>query len=870
LINEEQFDSYKAAFTRFFPNCMGFDSIEYIEQERAYKQELHDIFTTELAENIKNLPQNREDQLEIADNTIALLKRPLRSANNKPQNLMGFRYWNFLTHLADEHRIAFIEKLRELLYTEPPLTDRIDQFITYLESVPHHPEWKYSRAAGRAIYSFFLFVDDPSQHMYLHTSMIQTALKSLVGDALPDHAGGIGYTKVLSLAGEIKARLEADGWSPKDMIDVHSFLWVKYGYQDETITEELEDDLPNAPKPPSRDDSMTGKGEHPLNLIMYGPPGTGKTYHTVNRAISILDPYIDQSDRSAMRKRFDELCHEGRIASVTFHQSFSYEDFVEGLKAVSEDGEIRYEIEDGVFKNICSIGQASIEKASTSTVDTSQKTVWKMSLGNTQGSDSDIYDHCIENNEIRLGYGKDIDFSDADSRQAVIEKFLEEGRELKDQDYRVTAVNAFRNQMNIGDLVVVSDGNKKFRAIGEISGKYQCKPDEALGHYGQTRAVVWHRVWDRSIPYSELLEKSFSQMTLYRLRPKVLRRDKLAQLLGSGKANPAEPCLRKGTPLCNGKYEIVHVGDDLIRVQVKNTGSRAFFDLDLLNELADYVRQGRISIDDIKQKKVFEKTDSSLEKYIVNGYPAIIADLVALLTASTNTKAETVDPDKSTKVLIIDEINRGNVASIFGELITLIEDSKRQGNVEASEVILPYSKDKFSVPNNLYIIGTMNTADRSLAVLDTALRRRFQFQSMPPNAELLSNIVIEGVDMANLLSTLNKRIELLYDRDHLIGHSFFMGLDNTCEIGDLRRIFEFNVIPTLEEYFFEDWTKIRQVLGDNLKQSQPQFLIPKFSEAEIENLVGEDASGEIGGDYYTRNEAALSAANAYIGIYEPE
>ena len=167
-------------------------------------------------------------------------------------------------------------------------------------------------------------------------------------------------------------------------------------------------------------------------------------------------------------------------------------------------------------------------------------------------------------------------------------------------------------------------------------------------------------------------------------------------------------------------------------------------------------------------------------------------------------------------VLIIDEINRGNVSQIFGELITLIEDDKRLGNSEALEVVLPYSKEKFGVPPNLYIIGTMNTADRSVEALDAALRRRFSFEEMSPKPEVITNRekgdkgIVEGIDLGQVLETLNKRIELLVDKDHQIGHSYFLSVES---IKDLKSAFQNKIIPLLQEYFFGDYGKIGLVLG---------------------------------------------------------
>ncbi|TKX34025.1 McrB family protein [Campylobacter taeniopygiae] len=163
-------------------------------------------------------------------------------------------------------------------------------------------------------------------------------------------------------------------------------------------------------------------------------------------------------------------------------------------------------------------------------------------------------------------------------------------------------------------------------------------------------------------------------------------------------------------------------------------------------------------------------------------------------------------------IIIIDEINRGNVSKIFGELITLIEPSKRIGKEEELRVTLPYSGEKFGVPENVYIVGTMNTADRSITSLDTALRRRFEFVEMMPDPKELENLEYKDVDLSKLLTAINTRIECLLDREKTIGHAFFIGVKN---LENLKSVFQNKIIPLLQEYFYDDYALINAVLNDN-------------------------------------------------------
>lgn len=212
----------------------------------------------------------------------------------------------------------------------------------------------------------------------------------------------------------------------------------------------------------------------------------------------------------------------------------------------------------------------------------------------------------------------------------------------------------------------------------------------------------------------------------------------------------------------------------------------------------------------------------------------------------TNISKDVPVVKKQNYVLIIDEINRGNISQIFGELITLIEEDKRLGKEESLEVTLPYSKKKFGLPSNLYLIGTMNTADRSVEALDAALRRRFSFEETPPVPQLItdkgklkeSQGKVEGIDLAELLTTINKRIEKLLDKDHLIGHSYFMSVTS---LKNLQNVFQNKINPLLQEYFFGDFGKIGLVLGggffENKGTQASENLFADFDEYESSDLA---------------------------------
>ena len=492
-----------------------------------------------------------------------------------------------------------------------------------------------------------------------------------------------------------------------------------------------------------------------LNQILYGPPGTGKTYNTINKAIEILDPvYFNQfkDDRTKLQERFKELLisdwesTEGQISFCTFHQSFSYEDFIEGIKPVlfnsdQVGGSLSYKIEDGIFKRLALRAASSINtqiQINTSSFFISeeafaQNQFYKISLGNSKNeADDEIYKYCMENNVIALGWGDYIDFT-GKGESEVKELIKQEGL----NEFAAKAVNYFKNYLKIGNYIIVSKGNYRVRALGKVTGDYVYNSNTGLD-YNHFRGVEW-LLKDVDLPIDSIYQKVLSQQSIYKLDKDQLKKDFFVK--------------------------------QQVKADAKSTTPKDF-------------------------------------------------------------------------LIIIDEINRGNVSQIFGELITLIEDDKRAGKLEAIELLLPYSKEKFSVPSNLYIIGTMNTADRSVEALDTALRRRFSFVEMPPKPDLLKDKTIGNFNLETLLIILNKRIEKLLNKDHQIGHAYFLNVNST---EDLRFIFFNKIIPLLQEYFYGDYAKIGLVLGSGFvidREKESAVDKNKFFFAEFEHEYKDDLAGK--------------------------
>jgi len=500
---------------------------------------------------------------------------------------------------------------------------------------------------------------------------------------------GDEYEHALRFLDDLQAEARKRGMErPSTRLDAQSVVWL--------LSDKLGNGKPNGPEPPPA-------SLHALNTILYGPPGTGKTYATVRRCVEICDGEAPAQSEE-LRARYGVLMDEGRIEFVTFHQSYGYEEFVEGLRPmVADAGGMRLEVVEGVLKRIA-------EKARKLPAIGTRR-IFKMSLGDPNAwggtpKSSAVFTECIDNECVLLERGGDIDWSASryDHWQEIWDRWrTDKNPDATAYDTDIQAMWRFRTEMRRGDIVVASDGYRRFRGVGEVIGDYEFQHHPSGFHH--RRAVRWHwHVREREgDPVSVFKRGSFQWRPINQMTP----------------ANPAG----------------------------------------LLPYLRGVSELGRAR----------------------------------------------------PHVLVIDEINRANISKVMGELITLLEDDKRDGADNEVSVTLPYSDDRFTLPENLYILGTMNTADRSIALLDTALRRRFHFEEMAPQPSLLADVEKRtGIDLPSVLRAINERLEFLVDRDHLIGHAWLMDAETRDDVDTAMRR---KVIPLIAEYFYDDWNKVRSVLG---------------------------------------------------------
>ncbi|MBV6499805.1 MAG: hypothetical protein CJBNEKGG_02268 [Prosthecobacter sp.] len=435
---------------------------------------------------------------------------------------------------------------------------------------------------------------------------------------------------------------------------LHSLSWLK----------------PDSPDTAKTDPSPPPMSSQPLNQILYGPPGTGKTYSVIRRAAEIVDGCSYQGRDEEAKGAFDRACAEGRVRLATFHQSFSYEDFIEGIRPVMEDnGRAAFQVRDGVFKEMAVEALfACLERVRGMPAGFEEK--WQALLLALENAD----------NLLSIpGLQEGTAYKISKTSRGNLDVELQTG----------TVLHGSRSKLERIYL--------KCHTLPRINSMQARDADGTAGHHNANAAVF-----------------NFMQSL-----------------------QPAQA--DAGRVLSEDHGEVV----------------------------ASYLQHGQAS--------------------------------------GWRLRADGRFPPH---VLVIDEINRGNISRIFGELITLIEEDKREGRGNALRVTLPSSREAFSVPPNLYLLGTMNTADKSLALLDVALRRRFDFEELVPDFGACPGL---PEDMQAVLAGLNERIELRKDRDHRIGHAFFMDVRDAA---GFNRVFVRKVVPLLQEYFFNDIDGARFVLGE--------------------------------------------------------
>ncbi|MCZ8540290.1 AAA family ATPase [Psychrobacillus psychrodurans] len=496
--------------------------------------------------------------------------------------------------------------------------------------------------------------------------------------------------------------------------------------------------------------------DYPKNMILYGPPGTGKTYNTINYAVSIIENMslieVQEEPYEQVFSRYKEYQKNGQVGFITFHQSYGYEEFIEGIKPILDDEkseQVRYKIEAGIFKLFCEQAQqlqiSSSNKELESSID---KGIWKVSLG--RRGDEKTKKDCFNNSRIRIGWddlGEDIT-DETEFPNASVKNIL----------------SNFYDEMNIGDIVLSLGDQKHIDAIGFVTEEPKWLNE--MPYYKRSRKVEWiaKDIWEYVYEFNQ--QTNLTLATVYEL--KNINREEINKLI---------------------------------------------------------------------------------------------------LKYSTNQQADwEIQENKKNYVFIIDEINRGNISKIFGELITLIEPTKRLGAREEMKLRLPYSKKEFGVPQNVYLLGTMNTADRSIALMDTALRRRFNFIEMMPDTATLQDIHVGKINIQRMLEAMNQRIEVLFDREHTIGHAYFTALKEVPTLERLALLFENEILPLLQEYFYEDYGKIQLILGDNAKSQSTRFILDQ--KLNMKNVFVGKVNFDLPEQTFNIQREAFFKPESYIGIYE--
>jgi 5-methylcytosine-specific restriction endonuclease McrBC GTP-binding regulatory subunit McrB len=792
VITEQEFQKYLRKINAIKAKLSMYQNVEVLKLIESYKLRLknegleNEIYKWNLINEFEGRPKLNE----------ATFAEDIKTINYS--NLIYPSGLGVIRHLANDRPQEYLDCFKILFDENIELDERINNFHDETRKLYKDLVKDYSHHHDERTMATFLTFYNPEKYALYKDSFYQKYCELI--DVEPKEAR-YKYVHYLDLLKEfIQNYVKQDN----ELLKLYrSLLPNSNTFQDnnylllaqDMLYRELEFPYGGEISKTVDDDKNLKMNIDPTNLILFGPPGTGKTYSSINHALSIIEKNsidlqdvedYNNEDRSEILERYRSYLEEKQIVFTTFHQSMSYEDFVEGIKPLKSDEKdsfLKYDIVPGIFKQICNRARRIyFEKVN---IDWDNVMYFKMSLGGIDRSD--IHEWCIDNNYVALGKGGEDDlkkytrligkwdeFRDAYTKDHI--------KEVEESRFNTQAAHIFL-KMKVDDVVVISKGNFIIDAIGIIKGEYEWHDDFPTDYY-HYRKVQWLAT-NMEVSPDRFLKKNITQMSIYNIDKQYVK----------------------------------------------------------IEELRDYTDQN------------------------VNEMP------------------------EKPHVLIIDEINRGNISQILGELITLIEPDKRQGMPEALELTLPYSKEKFSVPSNLHIIGTMNTADRSVEALDTALRRRFEFKEMVPRPELVSparmiwnlfwkyeevkwenaeyknkeaallellkpqdfhnkkkiiwdkwddiqlekqivdleQLIYSGINLQTLLIIINDRIEKLLDKDHKIGHSYFMSV---YSLEDLKAVFRNCVIPLLEEYFFGDYGKIGLVLGSSFveKEAEASFSFAKFND----------------------------------------
>jgi len=668
------------------------------------------------------------------DNSQLNFSKQIITTGLNSKTLPSFKYFIinkdliiFSSRQSNKHffEINFESTLNEAILIDPTSYSKPENFrkIEVHQVRPNIPLSEYN---------LLIFKDNQNYKFSCNKNFDQNLVPLFKDNTIYRNGNRNGKNKTLNKIFELSQFAKTFSVAELSIQELYDALFCNYNEKNEIESEESE--INNLIQYQKNMEIKT------LNTILYGPPGTGKTYSTIEAALQVVlgKDIIKSKSRdeqtTLFRKQLIDFEKEtGQIAFTTFHQSMSYEDFIEGIKPVDpkkNNNLLLYEIVPGIFKKLCDLAR----KAKDNKDDQTQTTMTEKEFNaaefikiNFKSADIEIAKNCINTNTITF-------FNEINTALTTPKEELKKKYELN----KVNDIGSFIKQSNNLYFIITID-EERCLGVGKVTGEYIFSPQEAIKH---TRKVDWFK--KSEFPFKEMLKPS-------------------AAIKGSFLVIPADS---KDTRL-----------------------KKEFF----TNPLSSI---------EVKEKKEIKKF-----------------------------------------VLIIDEINRGNIAQIFGELITLIEDEKREGLPEELRVTLPYSKESFSVPENVYIIGTMNTADRSVEALDTALRRRFSFIELAPNEkheEINKKVTIatSEFNFQEILETINKRIEKLIGRDHKIGHSYFIQ-KNGWTWENYLHAFSNKIVPLMQEYFFGDYGKMLLILGQgfvNKKEGNSSDSKNFFAKGDHENI----------------------------------